>query len=533
MIYPMLISLQLSISPITSLLLFCSSKPKKSKKERRKLLQDKLIRISKAKQTIDLSFPKSSSTPLLIHHKPVSQTKIEALDTVVDDLEAFLNNGVPVDAEIFSSLLETCYQLRALDHGIRIHRLIPTYFLRRNVGVSSKLLRLYASFGHMEDAHQVFDEMCKRNFSAFAWNSLISGYAELGLYEDALALYFQMEEEGVEPDHFTFPRVLKACGGIGSIQIGESVHRHVVRSGFARDVFVLNALVDMYSKCGDIVKARKVFDQIGCKDTVSWNSMLTGYTRHGLLLEALDIFDQMIREGYVPDSVALSTILSNFSSLKFKLHIHGWAIRHGVEWTLSIANSLIVMYANCGKIDRAKWLFQQMPQRDIVSWNSIISAHFNTSEALTYFQVMESLGVLPDCVTFVPLMSTCAHLGLVKEGQKLYSLMKGKYGIRPTMEHYACMVNLYGRAGLIEEGFRIITKGMEMEAGPTVWGALLYACYLHGNVDIAEIAAERLFELEPDNELNFELLMKIYGNAGRLEDEKRVRLMMEELGLDS
>ncbi|XP_022140840.1 pentatricopeptide repeat-containing protein At4g25270, chloroplastic [Momordica charantia] len=524
----MLISLQLS----TSLPPFCSSKPKKSKKERRKLLQEKLIRISKSKHST-LSFPKSSSTPLLIHHKPFSQTKIQALEAVLDDLEASLENGVPLDAEIFSSLLETCYQLRAIGYAIRIHRLIPTTLLRRNVGVSSKLLRLYASFGYMESAHQVFDEMCKRNVSAFAWNSLISGYAELGLYEDALALYFQMEEEGVEPDHFTFPRVLKACGGIGSIQIGEAVHRHIVRSGFAGDVFVLNALVDMYSKCGDIVRARKVFDQIVCKDTVSWNSMLTGYTRHGLLLEALDIFDQLIREGYEPDSVALSTILSNISSLKFKLHIHGWVIRQGVEWNLSIANSLIVVYANSGKIDRAKWLFQQMPQKDTISWNSVISAHSNTSEALEYFEQMESHGVLPDTVTFVSLLSTCAHLGLVKEGERLHSVMKGKYGIRPTMEHYACMVNLYGRAGLIEEAYRIIIRGMELEAGPTVWGALLYACFLrNGSVDIAEIAAEKLFELEPDNELNFELLMKIYGNAGRSEDEKRVRLMMKERGLD-
>ncbi|KAG6600165.1 Pentatricopeptide repeat-containing protein, chloroplastic, partial [Cucurbita argyrosperma subsp. sororia] len=528
----MLISLRFSISPITSLRLFCSSGPKKSKKERRKLLQEKLIRISKAKEATRLPFPKSSSTPLLIHHKPFSQSKIQALDAVLNDLEASLHNGVPIDAEIFSSLLETCYQLRALDHGIRIHRLIPTNFLRRNVGVSSKLLRLYASFGYMEDAHQVFDEMCQRNLSAFSWNSLISGYAELGLYEDALALYFQMEEEGVEPDHFTFPRVLKACGGIGSIRVGEAVHRHVVRSGFAGDIFVLNALVDMYAKCGDIMRARKVFDQIVSKDTVSWNSMLTGYTRHGLLLEALNTFDQMIQEGYEPDSVALSTMISNISSSKFKLHIHGWAIRHGIEWNLSIANSLIAMYANSGKINRARWLFEQMPERDIVSWNTIISAHSNTSKALTYFEVMESLGVLPDSVTFVSLLSTCAHLSLVKEGGKLYSVMKGKYGIRPTIEHYACMVNLYGRAGLIEEAYRIITNGMEVEAGPTVWGALLYACYLHGNVDIAEVAAEKLFESEPDNELNFKLLMKIYGNAGRIEDEKRVRLMMAERGLD-
>ncbi|TYK11239.1 pentatricopeptide repeat-containing protein [Cucumis melo var. makuwa] len=165
------------------------------------------------------------------------------------------------------------------------------------------------------------------------------------------------------------------------------------------------------------------------------------------------------------------------------------------------------MYANCGKLNRAKWLFQQMPQKDIVSWNSIISDHFNTAEALTYFKVMENLG------------------------GKLYYLMKGEYGIKPTMEHYACMVNLYGRAGMIEVGYKIITKGMEIKAGLKVWGALLYACYLHSNVDIAEISAERLFELEPNNELNFELPIKIYDNAGRSEDEKRVKLTTTEWGL--
>nr|POE87011.1 pentatricopeptide repeat-containing protein, chloroplastic [Quercus suber] len=291
--------------------------------------------------------------------------------------------------------------------------------------------------------------MSKRDISAFAWNSLISGYTELGQCEDAMALYFQMEEEGVEPDAFTFPRVLKACGGIGLVRIGEEVHRHVVRCGFANDGFVLNALVDMYAKCGDIVKARKVFDKIASRDLVSWNAILTGYVRHGLLVEALAIFDQMLQEGYEPDSVAISTMLTSLSSLKPALQLHAW---------------------------------------------------------------MEDTGTVPDSITFVSILSACAHLGLVKDGERLYSMMRGKYRISPIMEHYACMVNLYGRAGLINEAYATIVETMEFEAGPTVWGALLYACLLHGNVDIGEIAAEKLFELEPDNEHNFELLMNIYRN---------------------
>jgi pentatricopeptide repeat protein len=506
-----------------SLNLYCSSKSKKIKKPKQ---------IQQNKGTSSLSFPKSTPTPLLINQKPYTQTKIQALDAVVDDLEASVEKGLKIDTEIFSSLLETCYHLQAIEHGIRIHRVIPANLLRRNVGLSSKLLRFYASCGHVDEAHQVFDQMAKRDESAFPWNSLISGYAELGLYEDAMALYFQMEEDGVEPDSFTFPRVLKACGGIGSIRVGEEVHRHVVRSGFANDGFVLNALVDMYAKCGDIVKARKVFDKIAFRDLISWNAMLTGYIRHGLLVEALDIFGQMLKQGYEPDSVAISTILTSLSSLKLALHIHGWVLRRGFEWNLSISNSLIAVYSNHGKLDQARWLFDQMPERDVVSWNSIISAHSRDLKVLTYFEQMENAGALPDSITFVSMLSACAHLGLVKDGERMYSVMRGKYGISPIMEHYACMVNLYGRAGLIKEAYAIIVETMEFEAGPTVWGALLYACFLHGNVDIGEIAAEKLFELELDNEHNYELLMKIYRNAGRLADVERVRVVMVERGLD-
>ncbi|KAG5230543.1 Pentatricopeptide repeat-containing protein [Salix suchowensis] len=367
-----------------------------------------------------------------------------------------MEKGIRIDTQIFSSLLETCYRLDAVEHGVRIHRLIPTNLLRRNVGISSKLVRLYASCGDVEVAHQVFDEMFNRGESAFPWNSLIAGYTELG----------------------------------------EAVHRDLVRLGFANDGFVLNALVDMYAKCGDIVKARRIFDNIDC------------YIRHGLIAEALHTFRSMVHDGMELDSVAVSTILANVSSFEVAVQIHGWIVRRGME-----------------KLDRVHWLFDHMPEKDIVSWNSVISAHCKDPKALTYFELMERDGALPDKITFVSLLSACAHLGLVKDGERLFSLMKENYQINPIMEHYACMVNLYGRAGLINEAYAIIRDQMEFEAGPTVWGALLYSCYLHRNVDAGEIAAQYLFDLEPDNEHNFELLMKIYGNGGRLEDAEREKLI--------
>ncbi|XP_057952778.1 pentatricopeptide repeat-containing protein At4g25270, chloroplastic [Malania oleifera] len=478
-------------------------------------------------------FPKSFPTPLLINQRPSAQTKLQALDALLNDLEKSISDGVKVsDPQLFASLLESCFHLQAIDYGVRVHQLIPRTLLHKNVGISSKLLRLYASSGHIEKAHQLFDEMPKRDTSAFPWNALISGYAELGQYEDAMAIYFQMKEDGVEPDQFTFPRALKACAGIGSIRVGEKVYRDIVRCGFGDNAHVLNALVDMYAKCGDILKARKVFDKIATRDSVSWNSMLTGYIRHELLAEAVDTFRGMLLNGFEPDSIAISSILATELSFKIGTQIHGWVIRRGNEWDLSIANSLIALYSTRVELHRSRWLFDKMPERDVVSWNSIISAHSKDRRALTYFREMESAGALPDGITFVSLLSACAHLGLVADGEELYSLMRSSYGICPSMEHYACLVNLYGRAGLINKAYDIITKMMEFEAGPTVWGALLYACYIHGNVDVGEIAAERLFELEPDNELNFDILMRLYGKVGRVEDAERVRKMMMDRGLE-
>ncbi|XP_026380498.1 pentatricopeptide repeat-containing protein At4g25270, chloroplastic-like [Papaver somniferum] len=496
-------------------------------RERRKKEQKRIDRRKKQHLTI------VPPTPLIHHQTPYTQTKHQALDEVLKEIKNSIKRGIHIDTQIFSSLLETCFQLESVNHGIQIHHLIPADVLRKSVSLSSKLLRLYASCGLVDSAHQLFDEMPKSNTSAFPWNSLISGYAELGRYEDAMALYFQMEEENVEPDQFTFPRVLKACAGIGSIRIGEAIHRDVVRFGFGYDGFVLNALVDMYAKCGDIVKARKIFGKIKQRDSVSWNSILTGYVRHGLLDDAVGILREMLLNGFQPDSVTISSILAGFPLSKLAGEIHGWVLRRGFENNLSIANSLIGVYSNQGKLDRAWWLFKMMPEKDVVSWNSIITGHHKCQEALTYFHEMEKSGVVPDNITFVSLLSACAHLGLVEDGRILFAKMKDKYRIKAQMEHYACMVNLLGRAGLIVEAYDVIVKEMEFEAGSTVWGALLFACSVHGNAEVGEIAANKLFDLEPDNAHNFELLMKIYGGAGRWEEMEKVMRVMVDRGLDS
>ncbi|ONK55857.1 uncharacterized protein A4U43_C10F1680 [Asparagus officinalis] len=482
-------------------------------------------------------YPKSTPTPLLTYPPPSSLSKPQALLQILHQIHSSIENGIPVDdPSIFSSLLESCFRLSTpFRHVALLRQLIPPSLLRSNAGLSSKLLRLYAVAGRIEDAHQLFDEMPDRNkASAFVWNSLISGYVERGLFEDAMAVYYQMEEEGIEPDGFTFPRVLKACAGIGSVQIGEGVHRHIVRCGFGNDVFVLNALVDMYAKCGDIMRACRIFERITDRDSVTWNSMLVGYIRHGLVFEALDTFRGMISTGLDPDSIALSAILVKLSSIeKFGLEIHCWVLRRALDQNLSVVNALIGFYSERNQLNRAMMIFEGIREKDLVSWNAIISAHCQDSKVLALFQQMEECGQLPDKVTFVSVLSACANLRMVEDGRRLFSKMVGEYKIKPEMVHYGCIVNLLGRAGLIEEAYEIISKRMPFNAGPTVWGALLFTCSMHGNVDIGEIAAERLFELEPDNEHNFEIMMKIYRSSGRWVGVERIRKLMNERGLES
>ncbi|KAJ6839160.1 pentatricopeptide repeat-containing protein, chloroplastic [Iris pallida] len=466
---------------------------------------------------------------------PNPQTQQHAvLQSVLQDIQS--SAVVVDDPSLFSSLLETCHRLRSpLTDVILLHSLIPPRLLRTNAGLSSKLVRLYSSLGCTDLAHQLFDEMPARNRTlAFPWNSLLHGYSSLGLFHDALALYHQMDEEGVAPDRFTFPRALRACAGLGLLHHGEAVHRHAVRSGLALDPFVLNALVHMYAKCGDIVKARNIFSRIEDRDSVSWNSMIAAYFRHGLPADALDTCRGMLRAGVEPDPVTLSTMLAGVSTFgRTGLEVHCWVLRRGLEGSLSVANSLVGLYSARGQPDHARTVLESMPEKDLVSWNAVISAHSRDYRVLSLFRKMEECGPRPDRVTFVSLLSACANLGMVEDGRRLFSEMEKVYGIKPGTEHYGCMVNMLGRAGLFDEAYEIVSKRMEFDAGPTVWGALLFASSMHGNVAFGEAAAERLFELEPDNEHNFELMMKIYRNAGRSEDVRRVRRLMRERGLES
>ncbi|KAF3335162.1 pentatricopeptide repeat-containing protein [Carex littledalei] len=475
-----------------------------------------------------LPYPKPSPTPLL--PSSLQLTHDQFVESAIVHLES-TSDHIADDPQFILSIFR---HVRRPSHVKRLRQVIPLYLLRREASIFSGLVKLYCDHGFVRNAHHLFDQMPERHKSnTFLWNCLISGYTQLGLNEEAMALYHQMEEDGVPPDRFTFPQVIKACVGIRLVSLCQAIHRHVIRSGFGNDVYVLNALLDMYAKCGDIVAARKVFEVNSEKDLISWNSMLVCYTQHGLLREATTILRGMLDAGFKPDSITISTLISGFSqnsSTKSGLEIHAWAIRHGLSGSISVGNSLIGLYSKMRKLPLAREIFELMPKKDLFTWNAIISAHRLDKQIFTLFNRMIDSGVRPDKVTFISLLSSCAKLGLVNDGKRLFNEMQGKYNIKPNKEHYSCMVNMLGKAGRIKEAYEVVQR-MPFAAGPTVWGALLYACSVHGDMEVGEVAAKKLFDLEPDNEHNFELMARIYRKAGRLDRVERIKRMMLDRGL--
>ncbi|KAF7082173.1 hypothetical protein CFC21_086054, partial [Triticum aestivum] len=326
---------------------------------------------------------------------------------------------------------------------------------------------------------------------------------------------------------------LRACAGARSAELGRAVHRDALSAGLSADASVCDALVEMYAQCGDMEMACQVFDAMPERDAVSCNVMLAGLLGHGgLSPQATEVWRRMLGEGHKPDSVVLSTILCHHpDDGKQGLEVHAWVIRHGLETELSVANALLEMYSRKNDLGHALSVFESMPMRDLASWNAIISAHRQDFRVLMMFRRMVDSGVRPDETTFAAVLSACDSLGLVEGGMRLFSEMENKYTIQPTVQHCTSVVNMLGKAGMVDEAYELTSKRACLGSEPTVLRALLHASSVHANIRIAEIAAKKLLDLEPDNAHHFVTLMKMYENTGRFEDLEKVKKMMRDKGL--
>eukprot|EP01018_Ginkgo_biloba_P019070 Gb_40766 [translate_table: standard] len=442
--------------------------------------------------------------------------------------------SVQPDSFTFPCVLKACASLASLQQGMEIHVYIIKGGFDLDVFVKSALVAMYAKCGSLESARHVFDKMSQRD--AVSWNAMITGYTQNKHYDEALKLFWQMESEGVNPTKYTITSVLSACAGIVDLQQGKDIHDYISRSGLEFDVFVSNALIAMYAKCGSIKDAYDVFNKMLQRDVVSWNAMIAGYAQNGFCADALELFSEMELRGVEPDLVTIASVLpacTHLAALQQGKEIHAYMITSGFNPDVFVDNAFIDMYAKCGSIENARQLFDRMSHRDVVSWNVTIMGygmHGHGQEALSLFSHMQKAFVRPDDITFMAVLSACSHAGLVDEGWQYFDIMSRDYHIIPSVEHYACMVDLLGRAGCLDEAQNFIKK-MPFEPNAIVWRALLGACKIYCNMELGEHVAERLLELEPEYAGNYVLLSNIYAAAGRWDDVTKVRAVMKDRGV--
>ncbi|CAM6084194.1 unnamed protein product [Calypogeia fissa] len=442
--------------------------------------------------------------------------------------------GFEPNAITYTSILNASASAGALEWVKEVHGHARKTGLESDVRVGSALVHMYAKSGSIDDARLVFDRLETRNVQT--WTAMIGGFAEHGCGEEAYLLFLRMRQEGFEPDAITYTSILNASASAGALERVKEVHGHVIEAGLESDVRVANALVHMYAKSGSIDDARLVFDRMEKRDVVTWNAMIGGLAKHGYGHEAYQLFLKMREEGFEPNAITYLSILNASASaaaLEWLQGVHGHASKAGLESDVRVGNALIHMYAKSGSIEDARLVFDSMEKRDLVTWNVMIGGlaeHGCGHEALELFREMNAHGVRPDGTSFLAVLSACCHAGLLDEGHRLLLAMTQECGIKPTVVHYNCMVDLLGRVGHLEEA-KLFINDMQVEPDGVTWGALLGACRTYGHVELGELAANELLKLEPNDPSAYVLLSNIYAAAGKWEKVAFVRNMMQRRGV--
>ncbi|XP_057858136.2 pentatricopeptide repeat-containing protein At3g24000, mitochondrial-like [Cryptomeria japonica] len=455
---------------------------------------------------------------------------LEALET----FKQMQSAGVKANSTTFTSILPVCAKMGALEQGMHIHQSIIENNFLSDVMVMNALIDMYARCGSIKKACELFEKLSERD--VVSWNVMIAGYTQNGFVAEALKTFKRMQSADVKPNSTTFGSILPACAKMRSLEQGINVHRNIIESGFLLDVVVVSALVDMYTKCGSIKKASELFDKMSQRDVVSWTAIISGYAQNGLVEEALETFKRMQLAGVKPNCATFASILpvcSKMGALEQGMDIHQSIIESGYCSDVIVANALLDMYAKCGSIHKARELFDKMSQRDVVSWNTMTAGYAQNGfckDAFKVFELMKHSGIHPDHGSFACVLFACSHAGLVDEGCKCFNGMIDSYCISPKIDHYACMVDLLGRAGYLEETLNFIIK-MPTNPVADVWMCLLGSCRSHKNTRLGVFTATLLFELDQKNTAAYDLLSNIYADVGRWDKVQKVRRSMKDRGI--
>ncbi|KAL1329398.1 hypothetical protein AAHE18_12G037400 [Arachis hypogaea] len=448
--------------------------------------------------------------------------------------------GVSPTQFTFTNVLASCAATEALDIGRKVHSFIVKLGLSSVVPVANLLLNMYAKSGDSVMANVVFDRMRLKDKST--WNTMISKHMHFGHDVKALEIFsLMLNSSSSKPDKYTLESVLSACANLENLKLGKQIHAYMVRANIDISGAVRNALILMYAKADitgisnlDVIAFTSLLDGFVKIGDFAWTVMIVGYAQNGLLSDALDLFKKMVREGPKPNNYTLAAVLSVFSSLAslgHGNHLHATAIRLQEASSIFVGNALITMYSRSGSIKDAGKVFKQIcSNKNKLTWTYMIIAlaqHGFGKDAAELFDTMLKLDIEPDQITYVGVLFACSHVGLVQQGKSYFSLMKNVHHIEPTSSHYACMIDLLGRAGLLEEAYHFI-KNMPVEPDVIAWGSLLASCRVHKNVDLAKVAPENLLLLDPNNSGAYSALANTLSACRRWKDAAMIRKSMKD-----
>nr|GLL22056.1 putative pentatricopeptide repeat-containing protein At3g25970 [Ipomoea trifida] len=452
-------------------------------------------------------------------------------------LEEMERECVLLDDGTFCPLLTLLDDQEFFGLAMQLHAKILKCGLDFENMVCNALISAYSNCGSIEDAEKVFDgsDSCR---DLITWNSMLAAYIEYDQGMEAFQLFLDMERLGLETDIYTFTSIISACYEITEKRQGKCLHALVIKRGLENVTSIANALIAMYLKsngsCMD--DAMSVFEFLDVKDSISWNIILTGLSQNALSEDSFKIFEEMRSRQLEMDHYAFAAVLrscSDLASFRLGQQTHALTLKTGVNVYEYVTSALIFMYSKCGHIEDAWKSFEESPKETSISWNSIMFAyaqHGLGEVALDLFSSMTKRKVNPDHVTFVAVLTACSHIGLVDEGRGFLNSMEADYGIPPRMEHYACAIDLFGRAGHLEEAKELI-RGMPFQPDSMVWKTLLGACRMCGDLELASEVAHHLLELEPGEHCTYVLLTDMFGKLKLWNEIAGVKRLMRERGV--
>lgn len=462
----------------------------------------------------------------------IGYVQIGFLDGVSCLFERMMLDGIRPDSVTVMGLTQLVSGLKDIRFLSAVHSFGIRSGFEYDVSVANTWVSAYAKCGDLGSAEIVFNGIGLKFVTVVSWNAMIAGCACLGNSCKAMQTYQEMLHCRFRPDLSTILNMLSSCISPEALFQGMLIHAHAIQVGCDADVSVLNTIISMYSKCGNLYSARLTFDNMTDKTCVSWTALIGGYAEKGDLDEALTLFKSMEAAGEKPDMVTLTYLISacgQVGALEIGREMESYATLKGLKSNVMVCNALLDMYGKCGNMTDAQELFCNMQERTIVSWTTMIAGYAlngKSREALAKFQLLLDSGYKPNHVTFLAVLQACNHAGFLKEGWKFFDMMTNLYRINPSLDHYACMADLLGRCGKLQEALDFI-QNMPVKSDFGIWGSLLSACKIHHNLEIGEYAAQCLIEMEPQRAAPYVEMANIYASARRWDGVAATRTRMK------